>query len=157
MKTANLGEYLLWEDKPAKVVGEIDRPCIIVEMLDAPVCPHCESVLEKHQFTVIPTSPLFQENAKPFPTIKDITEQVKPSSENSIIGNLINAIKVIHPGFSFTMRRTPKETWVYEFNGMENKGESGYFSQKLIYQDDIAPLSKMIQRCLIEYLNDITK
>ena len=69
MKTAKLGDYLLWQGKLAKVIGEIDRPSIIIELIEVETCPHCG--IKNSQFTVITSSPLFQENAEPIKTIKD--------------------------------------------------------------------------------------
>jgi len=69
-KTAKLGDYLLWNGKLAKVVGEVNYNSIQVEILEPNKCPHCGGVLEPCQFNVIPTSPFFQECAKPVQTIE---------------------------------------------------------------------------------------
>lgn len=34
MKNAQLGDYLLWNGKPAKVIGETDRRMVIIELLE---------------------------------------------------------------------------------------------------------------------------
>lgn len=54
MKNPNLGDYLLWKGKLAKVISETWQRTVCLELLE-----------NKDQFDVIPTSPLFQENAQP--------------------------------------------------------------------------------------------
>jgi hypothetical protein len=71
MKNAHIGEYLLWNGKPAKVVGSTDRRMVIIEMLDKCKCPHCQGDLGKEQIYMIVSSPLFQESAEPMKTITD--------------------------------------------------------------------------------------
>ena len=70
MKTAELGEYLLWKGKLAKIVYVAEERTVGIEPLDSCKCPHCDGDLGKEQFSIIPTSPLFQENAEPIKTIK---------------------------------------------------------------------------------------
>lgn len=70
MKKAKLGDYLFWKGDLAKIVGEAREKTIIIELLENNKCPHCEGDLGKKQISVIPTSPLFQENSEPIQTIK---------------------------------------------------------------------------------------
>ncbi len=71
MKNPKLGDYLLWEGKPAKIVGEASERQVVIQMLAPRQCPHCESYFGVEQFSVIVNSPLFQENAEKLPTLKD--------------------------------------------------------------------------------------
>lgn len=71
MKTASLGDFLLWWGQPAKIIGETDRRQVIIELLEPSRCPHCEGDLGKTQIHVVVSSPLFQEGAKPLQTITD--------------------------------------------------------------------------------------
>ena len=71
MKWARLGDFLLWKDKPAKIIGTTDCPVLIIEMLEPKCCPHCNGVLGKEQFSVIEHSPLFQQSANMMPTIQE--------------------------------------------------------------------------------------
>ncbi len=64
-----IGDYLTWKDKLAKIIGRADVPTVMIEMIEDDTCPHCGKSTGKHQFSVIPTSPLFQESAKPIQTI----------------------------------------------------------------------------------------
>lgn len=68
MKNPKLGDFFLWKGEIAKVIGETNSRTIIFEMLDPKKCPHCGEVVEVHQINMIPTSPLFQENAEPIQT-----------------------------------------------------------------------------------------
>ena len=54
------GDFFLWKGKLVKIV------CI-----ESCKCPHCGGDLGKEQFSVIPTSPLFQQNAEPLPTLNN--------------------------------------------------------------------------------------
>ncbi len=72
MKVAQLGDYLLWKGEIAKIVYETDRRTVGIELLENCKCPHCDGDLGKTQINVIPTSPLFQENAETLPVIKNI-------------------------------------------------------------------------------------
>ena len=71
MKTAQLGDYLLWKKQLVKVVfmnpGE---KAIGMETLDDKKCPHCGGSLGKEQFEIIESSPMFQEGAEPIQTLK---------------------------------------------------------------------------------------
>lgn len=71
MKNPKLGDYLLWEGKPAKIIAETDQRMVIIELLENKLCPHCSGDLGKNQIHIIPTSPLFQQNAECLPTMKD--------------------------------------------------------------------------------------
>lgn len=71
MKNPKLGDYLLWKGQPAKVVYETDRRTVGIEILENCKCPHCQGDLGKNQFNIIPTSPLFQENAEPLQVMLD--------------------------------------------------------------------------------------
>ena len=65
MKKPKLGDLFFWKNKLAKIVAMADQPTVVIEMYEPEKCPHCNGCLEKIQFSVIPTSPLFQENAEP--------------------------------------------------------------------------------------------
>lgn len=71
MKSPNLGDYLLWGGKLAKIVGETDRRQVIIELLEDAKCPHCNKSLGKEQIHMIVSSLLFQEKAEKLPTILD--------------------------------------------------------------------------------------
>lgn len=71
MKNAIVGDYLLWDGKPAEIIGEIDRRAVVIKTLEDKKCPHCNESLGKEQFTVVVSAPLFQENAESMPTIDD--------------------------------------------------------------------------------------
>ncbi|MCK5605312.1 hypothetical protein KAR91_25695 [Candidatus Pacearchaeota archaeon] len=71
MKSATLGNYLLWEGKPAKIIGETDKRQVIIELLEDKKCPHCKGDLGKDQIHMIVSSPLFQKNAERLNTILD--------------------------------------------------------------------------------------
>jgi hypothetical protein len=70
MKTANLGDFLFWKGKLAKIISVTTRRSVGIEIQDPERCPHCNGELERKQFDVIPESPLFQENAEPVQTIE---------------------------------------------------------------------------------------
>ncbi len=69
MKNAKLGDYLLWEGRPAKIVGTVDAKQALIEMLAPRRCPHCDGDVGKEQFSVVVASPLFQESAEKLPTL----------------------------------------------------------------------------------------
>lgn len=69
MKRPKLGDYLTWNGDLAKIIGTSSGEQVIIELLDNQKCPHCEGDLGKHQFTMIVSSPLFQESAQPLQTI----------------------------------------------------------------------------------------
>lgn len=71
MKKPKLGDYLLWKGEPAKIVCRADEPTYTIELLEEKTCTNCGKKLGKHQFSVIPASPLFQNNAEPIQTLKD--------------------------------------------------------------------------------------
>lgn len=71
MKTGNLGDFLLWRKKPAKIIGVTDRRQVIIEMLENKCCPHCQGDLGKEQIHVIVSSPMYQEGAEKMETILD--------------------------------------------------------------------------------------
>ena len=75
MKTAKLGDYLLWEGKPAKIVYEANDRTVGVELFENCSCPHCGGDLGKKQISVIPTSPMFQNAAEPMQTINQNKDQ----------------------------------------------------------------------------------
>ena len=70
MKKAKLGDYLLWKGAIAKIVAEINERAVVIQMNQHAKCPHCGGDLGVDQSVVIPTSPLFEENAEPVPTIE---------------------------------------------------------------------------------------
>jgi len=65
MKNPKLGDHLLWKGQLAKVVYETDQRTVGIELFESCKCPHCDGDLGKEQIDIIPTSPLFQENAEP--------------------------------------------------------------------------------------------
>lgn len=71
MKNPHLGDYLLWNGKPAKIIGESNSRQVIIELLENKRCPHCEGDLGKEQIHMVVSSPLFQQNAQQLPTIED--------------------------------------------------------------------------------------
>ncbi len=71
MKNPKLGDYLLWEGAPAKIIGESNDRQVIIELLEHKRCPHCDADLGVNQIQVIVSSPMFQRGAKSLPTIKD--------------------------------------------------------------------------------------
>jgi len=71
MKDAELGDYLLWRGKLAKVVGVVDRRLVIIESLHNAKCPHCAGDLGKDQTHVVVDSPNFQGGAEPIKSIQD--------------------------------------------------------------------------------------
>lgn len=70
MKNPKLGDYILWKGQLAKVVYETSNRTIGIELIDDHRCPHCNGNLGKQQINLIPTSPLFQENAQALPTME---------------------------------------------------------------------------------------
>jgi hypothetical protein len=71
MKNPKLGDYLLWNGEPAKIIGETDRRVVIIELVEVTYCPHCRGSLGKEQIHVVVSSPMFQNGAKQLPTIQD--------------------------------------------------------------------------------------
>lgn len=71
MKNASLGDYLLWEGKPAKIIGETSSRQVIIEPLENCKCPHCKGDLGKEQIHMIVSSSLFQKNAEKLQSIQD--------------------------------------------------------------------------------------
>lgn len=69
MKTVKLGDFFLWKGKLAKIICKSDQPTVGIEMVEPEKCPHCNGILGHHQFNIIPTSPLFQQDAEPIQTI----------------------------------------------------------------------------------------
>jgi uncharacterized protein (DUF1330 family) len=65
MKIAKLGDYLLWDGKPAQIIGETSERQVIIELLENCKCPHCYGDLGKKQIHMIVSCPLFQEQALP--------------------------------------------------------------------------------------------
>ena len=71
MKNASLGDYLLWQGKPAKIIGETSSRQVVIELLENCKCPHCQGYLGKEQIHMIVSSPLFQANAERLQSIQD--------------------------------------------------------------------------------------
>lgn len=71
MKTAKLGDFLLWRGELAKIVGTSDGYQVIIEPLKNCSCPHCGGDLGKKQIQVLVSSPNFQNGAEPIQTISD--------------------------------------------------------------------------------------
>lgn len=71
MKNPKLGDYILWEGQLAKVVYETSLRTVGIELINDCRCPHCNGNLGNKQINVIPSSPLFQDNAQPLQTMED--------------------------------------------------------------------------------------
>ena len=71
MKNPTLGDYLLWEGKPAKIIGEVSQRTVIIEIIENHSCPHCSGDLGKKQIHAVVASPMFQNGASQLPTIQD--------------------------------------------------------------------------------------
>lgn len=71
MKNARLGDYLLWQGRPAKVVAESSGYQVVIELFENCKCPHCHGDLGKEQLQMIVASPLFQQGAERMPSIID--------------------------------------------------------------------------------------
>lgn len=71
MITAELGDYFMWSDQVVKVHAINPGSKAICFMVKEPmVCPDCGKIFQiEKEFSVIESSPLFQENAKPIPTL----------------------------------------------------------------------------------------
>ena len=70
--TVELCDYLEWEGRLYQVIGDDKgQRQIILKSMEKTVCPHCQGILDYDFIHVIPTSPLFEQNAKPIKTIKD--------------------------------------------------------------------------------------
>jgi hypothetical protein len=69
MKNPKLGDYLLWNDKPARIIGTTSSQQVIIELLENCKCPHCQGDLGKEQIHMIVSSPLFQQSAASLPTM----------------------------------------------------------------------------------------
>lgn len=70
MKDPSVGDFLFWRGELAKIIGETSQRSVIIEMFENRRCPECKADLGKDQIHMIVSSPLFQENAEPIPTIK---------------------------------------------------------------------------------------
>lgn len=73
MKNPKLGDFILWDGKPAKIVYESTGRKVGIELLENCKCPHCNGDLGKKQIDVIVASPQFQNNAMPIQTMGDNT------------------------------------------------------------------------------------
>jgi hypothetical protein len=71
MKNPKLGDYLLWNGEVAQIIGEASERHVIIELIKDRICPHCSGKLEKEQFSVIVSSPLFQQSAEKLQTLND--------------------------------------------------------------------------------------
>jgi len=71
MKNPKLGDYILWKGQLARVLYETSERTVGIELIDNHKCPHCQGDLGKKQINIIPTSPLFQENAEPIQTMNN--------------------------------------------------------------------------------------
>lgn len=74
MRTAKLGDMLMWEGELAKVVGIAEGKNLIIEIYEEEKCPRCKRSLGRKRFSVLEDSPLFQETAKAIQTL-DIGKQ----------------------------------------------------------------------------------
>jgi hypothetical protein len=71
MKTPQLGDYLLWKGQPAQIISETNQRTVGIQLLENCKCPHCVGYLGKKRIDIIPTSPLFQENAETMKVMLD--------------------------------------------------------------------------------------
>lgn len=69
MKKPKLEDWILWKGELAKIIATADKPTVTIQMHKNPCCKECGADLGKYKFSVIPTSPLFQENAEPLQTL----------------------------------------------------------------------------------------
>ena len=69
MKNPKLGDYLLWDRKPAKIIGTTSNQQVIIEIIENCKCPHCNGDLGKKQIHMIVSSPLFQQSAETLPVM----------------------------------------------------------------------------------------
>jgi hypothetical protein len=70
IKGAELGQFLLWKHRLARIIGKSKGEQAILEMLENKCCPHCQGDLGKEQIYVIVASPQYQHNAEPIETIQ---------------------------------------------------------------------------------------
>ena len=70
MKTAELGQFLLWETRPAKIIGKAYEEQAIIEIIEKKCCQHCGGDLGKEQIHVVVSSPMYQKGAEPIESIK---------------------------------------------------------------------------------------
>lgn len=75
MKNAQLGDYLLWNGAPAKVIAETSERQVVIELLENCKCPHCKGDLGKERIYSIVGSKNFQICAQKMQTIQDDTKQ----------------------------------------------------------------------------------
>lgn len=66
-----LGKFILWDGRPAKVIGIINRDAAVIEFLDDHHCPHCGGSLGKDHVTSVIGSPQFKENVASMPTVSE--------------------------------------------------------------------------------------
>lgn len=64
-----VAEYLLWNDKPAKVIGETEKRTVKIRMLEDKCCPHCGRSTGTEEFAIDPTTEEFRKSAKNIPSI----------------------------------------------------------------------------------------
>lgn len=70
MKTAKLGDLLMWKGVEYKVVSIAEGKVLYMEPVRGESCYGCG---HKAEVSVLESSPLFQENAEPIPTISTPT------------------------------------------------------------------------------------
>lgn len=63
-----LNKIIYWNGKLARIIGYASEPTITIEMIEKPVCDKCGCPYSE-QISIIPTSLLYKENAKPVDTI----------------------------------------------------------------------------------------
>lgn len=72
MKTPRLGDHIIWRGQPAEIIGLSDGPQAIIEIEEIEICENCNlDRIVKRQFSVIISSPLFQENAEAIQTLEE--------------------------------------------------------------------------------------
>ena len=68
-KYKDLGKYILWKGKLAKIVCYSDLPSAGIEMIEQPRCKKCGEPY-REMFHIIIDSPLFKKSVEAVPTIK---------------------------------------------------------------------------------------
>lgn len=66
-----LGSVVTYNDNLAKIVGIIDRPAAIIELIESKKCEHCNCELsEPNQVVAVISSPMYKGSVKPVKTIE---------------------------------------------------------------------------------------
>lgn len=65
-----LGAYVEYKGQLGKIIAVATRPQVIIELLEPPVCPHCNKELPPEQIHIDPQCPNWESSVKPLKTIK---------------------------------------------------------------------------------------